>query len=154
MLDLGYTDFAHTIAQLALDVWKREVDATHYTFEMVSVVTGRGGWFHNFGGLSSPISLWAHAYFLPGTINAGFDTRILSTQWNEDHTQLELTYRKNTGAHDNSALLVVMKDTGSYRVTIDGQTVSPQERYPGMFEILLSDKDHASHVLRIQNCST
>ncbi len=150
MLDLGHTDFAHTIAQLALDVWKREVDATHYTFEMVSVVTGRGGWFHNFGGLSSPISLWAHAYFLPGTINAGFDTRILSTQWNEDHTQLELTYRKNTGAHDASALLVVMQDTASYQVLLDGTPVPVNERYPGMLEIPIHGTDPVVHTLTIE----
>ena len=149
MLDLGQTEFAHTIAKLALDVWKREVDATHYTFEMVSVVTGRGGWFHNFGGLSAPISLWANAYFKPGTINAGFDTWIDRADWNADHTALKLLYRKNSGAHEASAILIVMDDAHSYDVLIDGAPASCYERCPGTLEIRTDRTDHELHSLTI-----
>ena len=149
MLDLGLTDFAHTIAMLGLNVWKREVDATHYTFEMVSVVTGRGGWFHNFGGLSTPIGMWANAYFKPGTINAGFDTWIESAVWNDDHTALTLQYHKNTDAHNTSALLIVMNESGSYEVLLDNAPVTFTERYPGMLEITIDGRSKNTHVLTI-----
>ena len=76
MLDLGQAGFAWEIAHRALESWKSEVDATHYTFEMLSAETGRGGWFHNFGGLSAPLLLWADAYYRPGTVTVGFDTAI------------------------------------------------------------------------------
>ena len=149
LLDLGYTDLAHQIAMLALNVWKREVDATHYTFEMVSVVTGRGGWFHNFGGLSTPISLWASAYFRPGTINVGFDTWIESAGWSQDHDSLTLQYHKNDDAKNTSSLLVVMEETGQYDVLIDGKPAAVNERYPGMLEITLHGNDKHSHVLKV-----
>ncbi len=134
MLDLNETDFAHTIAMLALNVWKKEVDATHYTFEMVSVVTGRGGWFHNFGGLSAPIELWANAYFRPGTINTGFDTWIENYEWSDDFSDLSLQV-KVSGSHASSSILVVMNEGASYEVRIDGSACTFRERYPGMLEI-------------------
>ena len=86
MLDLGETDFAWKIAKTALDAWKREVEYSHYTFEMFSIETGRGGWFHNFGGLSAPICLWAQAYFKPGTHQTGFDTFCTHGAFSEDCT--------------------------------------------------------------------
>ena len=58
MLDLGESDFAYKIAKTALDAWKKEVEYSYYTFEMMSITTGRGGWFHNFGGLSAPVNIW------------------------------------------------------------------------------------------------
>ncbi|MBO7319791.1 MAG: hypothetical protein J6V06_07225 [Clostridia bacterium] len=74
MLDCGESAIAKDIAHMALNIWKREVDDTYYTFEMVNTVTGCGGWFHNFGGLSTPINMWAKAYYSPSTVNVGFYT--------------------------------------------------------------------------------
>ena len=82
VLDCGESDFAYDIAHLALNIWKREVDESYYTFEMVNTVTGCGGWFHNFGGLSTPINMWAKAYYCPGKVNVGFDTYLDKVNFN------------------------------------------------------------------------
>ena len=94
MLDCGERAIARDIAHMALNIWKREVDDTYYTFEMVNTVTGCGGWFHNFGGLSAPINLWTAAYYKPGTFNTGFDVWVDKFSFNEDNTRFEgdITY--------------------------------------------------------------
>ncbi len=121
MLDCGESKFAKDIAHLALNIWKREVEATYYTFEMVNTVTGLGGWFHNFGGLSSPLNLWLKAYYAPGTVNVGFDTFLDKVQFNNDNTnaEIEFTYY---GTHKKFNLLCVMNDNGDYTATVDGVT--------------------------------
>ena len=135
MLDLGETDFAYRIAETALKAWKREVEYSYYTFEMFSIETGRGGWFHNFGGLSAPVNLWAAAYFCPGICNSGFDTYCEHMEFSGDNTAFEGTF-DNYGETDSVAL-VVLKDTEAYTVTVDGAPCHCNERFPGMFEIPL-----------------
>lgn len=120
MLDLGESDFAFKIAKTALDIWKREVDYSYYTFEMVNVVTGRGGWFHNFGGLSAPINLWAAAYYKPGTFNSGFDVWVESQNFFDNNKKFEAEF-KYFGDNDLYTLLIVMNDEKSdYKVFLDG----------------------------------
>ena len=120
MLDMGEKDFAFEIARRALDVWKREVDYSYYTFEMVNVVTGRGGWFHNFGGLSSPIILWASAYFKPGTFNSGFDVWVNEQSFSNDNTcfKADISY---FGTEKEYTVIAAMSDKKSYTVTVDGE---------------------------------
>lgn len=65
MFDLGEADFAFEIAKRALDMWKAETDFSYNTYECFGIKTQRGGWFHNFGGLSAPICVWANAYYNP-----------------------------------------------------------------------------------------
>lgn len=150
MLDLGENDFAYTIARLALDIWKREVDYSYYTFEMVSVVTGRGGWFHNFGGLSTPITMWANAYFKPGTLNTGFDTWVDRADFSEDNTKLdaEITYY---GTNKNFTVIATMNGDESkhYKVKFDGKEINFNERFKGTLEISLSVEDNETHLLEI-----
>ena len=150
MLDLGETDFAYTIARLALDIWKREVDYSYYTFEMVNVVTGRGGWFHNFGGLSTPITMWANAYYKAGTLNTGFDTWVDEVNFNADNTKLDakITY---FGKNEKITVIATMNDDENrkYKVTLDGKDVAYNERFKGTLEIELSVKDNKIHELNI-----
>lgn len=117
MLDLGQADFAWEIAHRALEAWKSEVDATHYTFEMLSAETGRGGWFHNFGGLSAPLLLWADAYYRPGTVTVGFDTAVY-TQTGDSCTL------RHFGAKRPVTVLFCPEQAPvpgrQYRVTLDG----------------------------------
>ena len=62
MLDIGENAFAYKIAERALTSWKQETEFSYNTFEMMQIErTERGGWFHQFSGLSSPIVTWYHA---------------------------------------------------------------------------------------------
>ncbi len=150
MLDLGETEFAYTIAKLALDIWKREVDYSYYTFEMVNVVTGRGGWFHNFGGLSTPITMWANAYFKAGTFNTGFDTWVDSQTFFDDNKSLnaEITCFKN----GNTTFIATMNDDENikYTVTLDGKEIAFNERFKGTVEIEIDICDNNKHELVIK----
>ncbi|MBQ8029733.1 MAG: hypothetical protein IJ262_10075 [Clostridia bacterium] len=143
MLDCGESDFAFEIAKRALDIWKREVESTYYTFEMVSVVTGCGGWFHNFGGLSTPINLWAKAYFSPGTVNVGFDTWLDSCHFNSEKTALCCKF-SCYGENECFTLLSVMKEGPVYKAFVDGKEVAVNERVKGLCEIKINKKDLSS----------
>ena len=135
MLDCGETDFAYTIARLALDVWKREVDYSYYTFEMVNVVTGRGGWFHNFGGLSTPINMWTAAYYKPGTFNTGFDVWVNSQSFSCDNKRFEADFNY-CGDNDEYTVIVVMnEDKKDYSVMLDGEEISFSLRDNSAIEI-------------------
>lgn len=135
MLDLGETDFAYRIAETALKAWKREVEYSYYTFEMFSIETGRGGWFHNFGGLSAPINLWTAAYFTPGTFQCGFDTFCEKSEFSHENTRFCGTFT-NYGSSD-AALLVVLAEGPPYCVTVNGEPAAVSERFSGMLEITL-----------------
>lgn len=148
MLDNGESDFAFEIARRALDVWKREVEDSYYTFEMVNVVTGCGGWFHNFGGLSTPINLWTKAYYSPGTVNVGFDTYLDKTAWNPDKTEAEIDFTCY-GENGNSVLLIVMNDQKNYEILLDGMSADANERTKGCFEVRFNSKKGEKHTLTV-----
>lgn len=151
MLDLGETEFAYKIAQLALDIWKREVDYSYYTFEMVSVVTGRGGWFHNFGGLSTPITMWANAYFKPGTFNTGLDTWVDSVDFSDDNKTLNADIT-HYGTNEKITVIATMNgdEDKKYSVKLDGKDVEFNERFKGTLEISLEIEDNEVHRLTIE----
>ncbi len=148
MLDLGETDIARDIAHMALNIWKREVDDTYYTFEMVNTVTGCGGWFHNFGGLSTPINMWAKAYYAPGTVNVGFDTFLEKTKFNSDNTIAEITFTYY-GKNKKFALLAVMTEGKNYTAALDGEEIS--FRYEnGSCEFIIPSGYKETHTLMIK----
>ena len=144
MLDLGEGDFAYEIARRALDVWKRESEYAYYTFEMVNVVTGRGGWFHNFGALSLPVNMWAAAYFKTGTVTVGFDAQIESCEFSEDNTRAEITLTKPKG--NECVVLVAMNDKYAYSV-IGEEVTSVRERFIGEAEIRLSSESEKCRII-------
>lgn len=149
MLDCGETDFAYTIAKRALDIWKREVDHSYYTFEMVNVVTGRGGWFHNFGGLSAPVNLWAAAYYKPGTFNTGFDVWVEKSCFADTNRyfEAEFTY---TGENAEYTVVAVLDDKKTdYTVTLDGVQKEYNLRDGSAFEIKIA-RDSKKHKLIIK----
>ena len=148
MLDLGETDIARDIAHMALNIWKREVDDTYYTFEMVNTVTGCGGWFHNFGGLSTPINMWVKAYYAPGTVNVGFDTFLEKTKFNSDNTGAEITFTYY-GKNEKFALLAVMTEGKNYTAALDGEEIS--FRYEkGSCEFIIPSGYKETHTLMIK----
>lgn len=147
MLDLGRADIAKDIAHLALDIWKREVENTYYTFEMVNTVTGCGGWFHNFGGLSTPLIMWLKAYYAPGTVNVGFDIFLEKVSFNENKTDAEISFTYY-GENGKFNLLCVMDDGYEYEAELDSEKVSFTEESGLLtFEIGCNDKD--IHKLKI-----
>lgn len=151
MLDIGENDFAYKIAELALNIWKREVDYSYYTFEMVNVVTGRGGWFHNFGGLSTPITMWSDAYYKAGTFNTGFDTWVDKFEFSYDKKALsaEITY---FGDKEKFTVIATMNDDEckKYKVYLDGAEIPFKERFKGTLEISLSISDKNIHNITVK----
>lgn len=133
MLDLCEGDFAFKIAETALESWKKEVEYSYYTFEMLSITTGRGGWFHNFGGLSAPINLWADAYFKKGSLNCGFDSFIESSEFSGDCTALRAEISFYTDKP--SLVLAVMNDKEKYDVYLNGEKAEFTKRNRGAIEI-------------------
>ena len=123
MLDLGRADIAYDIAHMALNIWKREVDASYYTFEMVNTVTGCGGWFHNFGGLSTPINMWLKAYYTPGTVNVGFDTYLKKVKFNEDCTRAEIEFTFYGESKKYTMLCVMAESENGYTAELDGDSI-------------------------------
>ncbi|MBQ5905461.1 MAG: hypothetical protein IIW88_06305, partial [Clostridia bacterium] len=148
MLDMGRGEIARDIAHMALNIWKREVDSSYYTFEMVNTVTGCGGWFHNFGGLSTPINMWFKAYYCPGTVNVGFDTFIEKYQFNEDYTEAEIVFTYY-GDKEKFTLLSVMNEKENYTATLDGKEISIFSD-KGQIEIELHSKYKATHTIIIR----
>lgn len=150
MLDLGETDFAFRIAKTALDAWKREVEYSYYTFEMFNITSGRGGWFHNFGGLSTPINIWTNAYFKPKTFSSGFDTMVMNSNFNEDATEFNCTL-KYYGENEKYSVIVVMKDEFDYFVTVNGKKADFSLRDKGIVEITLDGNEKSAEIKIIKN---
>lgn len=136
MLDIDRAEEAFRIAKTALDAWKKEVDHSYYTFEMLNIATGRGGWFHQFGGLSSPINIWADAYYKPGTVSCGFDLWINGQSYDGEKDSLELTVT-NYGEREGILLAVTR---GRPEVRVDGVSVSTVLRTKGAVEIKIPAK--------------
>jgi len=120
MFDLGRTGEAYRIAERALDSWKKEVDHSYYTFEMLNIATGRGGWFHQFGGLSAPVNVWANAYYKPGTVTCGFELWIHKQSYEEAADTFSITVT-NYAKRDVS-LLAVTKGRGAVAMEIPAGT--------------------------------
>lgn len=143
MLDMGRGREAFAIAQTALDAWKREVDHSYYTFEMLNIATGRGGWFHQFGGLSAPVNIWANAYYGSGTVTCGFEMWIHEQFYDEKTDEIRLTVT-NHGERPGILLAVTgvkRENSGEgasgagVKVLLDGAPVSVCRRTEGAVEV-------------------
>ena len=146
MLDMGRRDVAFQIADTALRVWKREVDASYNCFEMMNIATGRGGWYHQFGGLSAPLNIWANAYYRPGTVTAGFDAWIAARRFAADKRQVGLDFHYY-GVHPAYTLIVVLAPADSgYEALLDGNPADYSERCPGTLEITLPGSCRSGHL--------
>lgn len=134
MLDLGETDFAFKIADTALNAWKKETDHSYYTFEMLNIETGRGGWFHHFGGLSAPINIWTNAYYRPGRLSSGLDVWIDYQQFTPQNDGCEIQFGYH-GNQEQYSMIAVLDDGGSYRAALNGEEFPFYERFPGVIEL-------------------
>ncbi len=145
MLDNGDGDFAFEIANRALEMWKEETDFTYNTYECFGIKTRRGGWFHNFGGLSAPICIWANAYYKPSTVTSGLDLWTDYQKCTNDSAEISFKY---FGSCDKYTFIVTLDDKNEYKATIDGREVGYFQRVKGAMEFTFCG-DIKSGVLKI-----
>ncbi len=146
MLDNGETDFAYEVAKRALDMWKEETDFTYNTYECFGIATRRGGWFHNFGGLSAPICIWANCYFKPQTVTTGLDLWTDYQNTTDNSAQISFKY---FGNNEKYSMIVTLSDSCSYAAYLDGREIAFVERNKGSLEFTF-DGDIKSGVLEIK----
>lgn len=146
MLDNGEADFAFEIAGRALDMWKDETDFTYNTYECFGIATKRGGWFHNFGGLSAPICIWANCYYKPQTVTTGFD--IWTDYQRTTDTTAEISF-KYYGDNEKYTMVVTLSDRCDYVAYLDGKEIEFYERNKGSLEFTFTS-DVKSGVLVIK----
>lgn len=135
MLDLGYGEFAEKIAKTALHAWSQETDFSYNTFELIQIESERGGWFHQFSGLSSPLVVWYHSYYKPGNVTVGFDTWLEEWHFSNDYSSARIRYK--TSRVGGLLLAVMNEEYSDYSVTIDGEPAQFAQRIPGTLEIQL-----------------
>lgn len=145
MLDNGEADFAFEIAERALDMWKDETDFTYNTYECFGIATKRGGWFHNFGGLSAPICIWANAYFKPQTVTTGFD--VWTDYQHTTDTSAEISF-KYYGENEKYTMVVTLSDKADYKAYLDGKEIAFNERNKGSLEFTF-DEGVKSGILKV-----
>ena len=146
MLDNGEADFAFDIAERALDMWKEETDFSYNTYECFGIATKRGGWFHNFGGLSAPICIWANCYFKPETVTTGFDIWTDYQKTTEKSAEISFKY---FGDNEKYTMIVTLSDKACYSAYLDGKKVEFNERNKGSLEFTF-DADVKQGVLKIE----
>ena len=146
MLDNADTDFAFEIANRALEMWREETDFSYFTYECFGIKTRRGGWFHNFGGLSAPICIWANAYYKPGTVTTGLDLWTDYQKVTERSAEISFKY---FGNNEKYSMIVTLSDEHSYKAYLDGKEIGFVERNKGSLEFTF-DNNVKSGVLEIK----
>ena len=137
MLDLCEGDRAWQIAETALNTWKGETDYSWNTYEMFSIATGRGGWFHQFGGLSAPVNVWACAYFRPGNVTVGYEIWLSEQHYDTQHDSFTIRFEKEAAP---GLLIAVTKGAAAgYTVALNGEELPYTMRTGGAMEISLPE---------------
>lgn len=138
MLDMDRSDLAYKVASKGLDVYKRETDASYYTFEHFLAASGRGAGWHQFSGLSTPVLAWFAAYYKTGTITPGFEIWINGQSFNNDHTsyKADLSFDEATAPHKR-ALLAGMNPAFDYQAQFSGKPVVIKRLQKGVLQLTL-----------------
>lgn len=131
MLDLGHGEEALRIAQRGLDVWKAEVDDSYLCFEHFIVATGRGAGWHHFGGLSTPVLSWYMAYFQPGRLTVGFDTWVISSQFEEGNRGFRGELKNHVSRGRSSSAVLCLSPDSQYEATWNGHAIGVRSLFPG-----------------------
>ncbi len=137
LLDYGYTEKARMLAVTALDLWKKEVDASYNCFEHFTVKTGRGAGWHHFSGLSTPVIAWFKSYFVKGSLTLGLDAIINKQKWSPKKDSLEADIRFYDVSKSRSCI-AVMDDSNHYVVKFNGNIIQYKEPYKGTLEFEIS----------------
>lgn len=138
MLDMDRSDLAYRVASRGLDVYKRETDASYYTFEHFLAASGRGAGWHQFSGLSTPVLQWFAAYYKTGTITPGFEIWINEQWFNNDHTsyKADISFDEATLPHKR-ALLAGMNPAFDYQAQFSGKPVVIKRLGKGVLQLTL-----------------
>ena len=127
-------------------MWKKETDFSYNTYECFGIETQRGGWFHNFGGLSAPICIWANAYYKPATVTTGFDVWTDYQRTTQTGAKIKFKYY---GDNDKYTVIVTLSDKAEYAAFLDGKEIEYKERNKGSLEFTF-DKAVKSGILVIK----
>ncbi len=141
MLGIGEGVRANEIASTALKVYKKEVDSTYNSLELIRLSTGHSSGWHQFSGLSAPVLNWFAAYYKPGSLNVGYDAWVMKKVFNEDNTKLNAQI-KFTGTEKNNGVLVCMNSYKKFKLTINGKPQNFDEFVPGTLSFNVSAKQN------------
>ncbi len=138
MLDMDRSDLAYKIASRGLDVYKKETDASYYTFEHFLAASGRGAGWHQFSGLSTPVLSWFAAYYKTGTVTPGFEIWINGQSFNKDYTsyKADLSFDEATLPHER-AILAGMDPGFDYEARFNGKPVDVKRLEKGVLQVTL-----------------
>ena len=128
-LDNGEAEFAQSIAKTALDLWENETAYTYNCYEHFMIANGRGGGFHQFSGLSTPVLMWFSSYHKPYTVTSGFLTVVKNKIKTEDALQFDI---KSTAK--KPVVIVCMPENENYTVKASGKTVVKNGVYTIQFD--------------------
>jgi hypothetical protein len=136
-LDLGRPGFAREIAETALEVWRREVDASYNCYEHFIIATGRGAGWHQFSGLSTPVLSWYAAYYRAGRLTTGFDVWPRRVQWGSDQRALDAELVVYGQSGRSLYVIASLAADRHYRVTWNGVPCMAYSVRSGVLEIQL-----------------
>ena len=138
LLDHGEGELAFKIADIALEIWKRETDNSYCCFEHFMSANGRGSGFHQFSGLSTPVMMFFESYYTPATVTVGFETLILDKKWNEDATALTMKCRCGG---ERPIAVICMKSGREYIARVNGVPAKLCRVTDGAYEVVLPRGD-------------
>lgn len=134
-LDNGEAEFAQSIAKTALDLWEGETAYTYNCYEHFMIANGRGGGFHQFSGLSTPVLMWFSSYHKPYTVTSGFLTVIKNKTVIDDTLEFEI---KSTS--QNPVVIVCMPENEKYAVKTSGKITANDGIYTIRFDAPVEEK--------------
>ncbi len=132
LIDRGETELCLEIAQKALDVWASEVDASYNCFENFMCHNGRGSGYHHFSGLSCPVSLFYHAYYVPGTVSAGWNATVTQTDSDNAGFLRSVSVRAEK---DGTGLIICVGKAATF--AINGKPVTARQMTNGTYSLTL-----------------
>ena len=132
LIDRGEAALSLEIAQKALDIWASEVDASYNCFENFMCHNGRGSGYHHFSGLSCPVSLFYHAYYVPGTVSTGWNATVKQKETG-DTGLLRSVYVQ--AEKDCTGLVICVGKTAAFE--INGKAVTAVQMTDGAYSLTL-----------------
>lgn len=134
-LDNGEVEFAESIAKTALDIWEEETAYTYNCYEHFMIANGRGGGFHQFSGLSTPVLMWFSAYYKPFAVTSGFLTVIKNKTVIDDNLEFEI---KSTA--QKPVVIVCMPENERYTIKTSGKIFIYNGVYTIQFDSPVEEK--------------
>jgi len=133
--DNGEAEFAQSIAKTALDLWENETSYTYNCYEHFMITNGRGGGFHQFSGLSTPVLMWFSSYHKPYTVTSGFLTVIKNKNKKDDFLQFDIKSTAN-----KPVVIICMPENEKYTVKTSGKTTVKNGVYTIQFDTAVEEK--------------